>query len=139
MRAENIFLGRDPEVVARETQANVRKALSGVGSIGGHRSTTTISNGEQMPVRLKFRVSKKSESMGYVYRDGKNSTERVGSVELYPVSDGSEENKQFYAATPSGRIEFATINQAALDSLPLNAECYITIEPIPAQSDEAAA
>ena len=92
-----------------------------------------------MPVRLKFKVTKKNEYLGYTYRDGQNRTERVGGVELYPVTDGSEENKQFYAATPSGRIEFGTINQAALDSLPLGAECYITIEPVPAQSEEAAA
>lgn len=72
-------------------------------------------------VRLKFKVTKKSEFMGY---NGK----RLGAVELYPVADGSEENKAFYNATPTGKIEFGTINAAAVDALPLNAEVFVTLE-----------
>lgn len=78
-----------------------------------------------MSVKLKFRVSHKTEQLDHA---GK----RLGSVHLYPVSGGanaSDENKQFYEFTPGGKIEFSTINQAALDSLPLGGEVYVTIDP----------
>lgn len=101
-----------------------------------------------MAVRLKFVVQKKGEYMGtaceyigtaYDAESGSYKPQKVGSVEIFPVTSGSDENKAFYAATPSGRCEFGTMNEAALNSLPLGAECLITIEVVPKQSDKAAA
>lgn len=83
-----------------------------------------------MKVLLKFRVQRKSESMGTSFDQETREYKQVkiGSVEMYPVTSGSDENKQFYHATPSGKIEFGSINAAAIDALPLDAEVYVTIE-----------
>lgn len=89
-----------------------------------------------MKVRLKFRVQKKGEYLSGKYVDGKNTLVRVGSVEMTPVTGGSPENEQFYEYTPSGRIEFGSINEAAIDALPLGGECYVTIEPIGSPATE---
>lgn len=78
-----------------------------------------------MATRLKFFVTNKSESMHTI------GVEKIGSVKLVPVTSGSEENKSFYKYTPMGAIEFSTINQAALEELPLGAEVYITLEVVP--------
>jgi hypothetical protein len=32
------------------------------------------------------------------------------TARMYPVSDGSEENKKFFAATPCGSLELSTMN-----------------------------
>lgn len=37
-------------------------------------------------------------------------------ITLFPVSSGSEENKAFFNATPNGRIELNTINDAAMEA-----------------------
>jgi hypothetical protein len=55
------------------------------------------------------------------------------SVKFQPVTGGSEENKKFYAATPSGSVEF-TVSQTAkehlgLDCAKLGSEFYIDITP----------
>lgn len=78
-----------------------------------------------MSVRLKFFVSSRSEAC---YGPGQ---QKVGSVKLNPVTSGSEENKAFYQYTPSGMVEFATINEAALEALPLGAEVYIDLTVVP--------
>lgn len=52
----------------------------------------------------------------------------LGGVTLTPVVSGSEENKQFYEATPSGEFKFDTINSNALAEFEPGAEYYITIE-----------
>lgn len=77
-----------------------------------------------MAVKLKFRVARRIEESVY-------SGDPIGHVELYPVTGGSEENKQFYKWTPAGKIEFGSINKAALDELPLGAEVYVTLEVAP--------
>lgn len=55
------------------------------------------------------------------------------TVKFVPVTSGSEENKRFYAATPSGSVEF-TVSQVASESLGLDAaklghEFYVDITP----------
>jgi hypothetical protein len=78
-----------------------------------------------MSVRLKFKVSAVSRRIDYNQRT-------VGEITLNPVSGGSDENKAFYAASPSGEFKFGTVNEAALAALPLGAECYIDITIAPA-------
>lgn len=78
-----------------------------------------------MSVRLKFFVSSKQEAANTP------GGEKVGSGKLSPVTTGSEENKSFYRWTPSGSIEFSSINQSALDALPLGAEVYIDLKVVP--------
>jgi hypothetical protein len=62
-------------------------------------------------VRAKFVVVQKSE-------DGKD-------IRLLPVVDGSEENKSFFEATPSGEINLNIVNQAASKELENGVEYYV--------------
>lgn len=80
-------------------------------------------------VRLKFVVAEHARQVSNV-SDGQGGWKpsEVGTVVLRPVTGGSEENKQFYAWSPSGEFKFGTINKAALEALPLGAEVYIDIE-----------
>lgn len=69
-----------------------------------------------MSVRLLFRVTEKKELINQT-----GGTEKLGSVKLLPVypskdAPNYEEQASFYKWTPSGHIEFATINEAALAS-----------------------
>jgi hypothetical protein len=43
------------------------------------------------------------------------------------VTDGSEENKKFFAMTPSGRLEVSTVNAEAVKDLVLGKSYYIDI------------
>jgi hypothetical protein len=74
------------------------------------------------PTRCKMRLISISEA----YSNGKN-------VKFTPVSSGSEENKKFYAATPSGSIEFTVSETAAknlnLDVASIGSEFYVDIIP----------
>lgn len=55
------------------------------------------------------------------------------TVKFAPVQNGSEENKKFYAATPSGSLEFTvsqeTKKSLGLDVANLGSEFYIDITP----------
>ena len=65
-------------------------------------------------------------SLSSAYNDGV-------TVKMEPVQSGSEENKKFYAATPSGHVEFTVSGQAkqslGLDVAKLGSEFYIDISP----------
>lgn len=55
-------------------------------------------------------------------------TQRAGdtwSIELSPVVNGSEENKQFFKWTPSGKIELGTLNLEAAKQFKVGHEYYI--------------
>ncbi len=80
-----------------------------------------------MAVKLKFQVTEQTQRKHW------QGGGIIGSVKLNPVTGGSDENKSFYEATPGGSIEFSTVNEAALKSLPIGAEVYVTIEVAPAQ------
>lgn len=67
-----------------------------------------------MSVRAKFKVNSIKQQSGAAY-----------SVELFPVTSGSEENHAFYKWTPSGRIELLTINADAAAQFEVDAEYYI--------------
>ena len=77
-----------------------------------------------MSVVAKFKVERVDQSATEGQLSG-------GSVELVPVIDGSDENKQFFKYTPSGRIVLSTINQSALEQFELGKEFYVTFEPAP--------
>lgn len=70
--------------------------------------------GDKVSVRAKFRVISKTV------------TETNGvSVQLQAVSDGSEENKEFFKWTPAGNINLSTINEAAGAEFNLNDSFYV--------------
>lgn len=59
-----------------------------------------------------------------------NNIQHFGStsnITLSPVYSGSEENRQFFAATPGGSFNFYTINKAAADQFEMGKEYYFDI------------
>jgi|SoiMethySBSTD1v2_1073268.scaffolds.fasta_scaffold312808_2 hypothetical protein len=73
-------------------------------------------------VRAKFRVDSITRRKGY------NSGE-TQDIKLFPVHSGSEENKSFYAATPSGEITIGCANPDAAKLFELGKEYYIDFTP----------
>lgn len=68
-------------------------------------------------VRAKFTVLSKTTND---YTNGKTM-----KVELMAVNASSEENKKFFASTPSGKIELSLVNQDVFDSFLPGKECYV--------------
>jgi len=52
-------------------------------------------------------------------------------VVLNPLYTGSEENKAFFKATPSGEIKFQTVNPAALKHFTQGQAYYVDFTPAP--------
>lgn len=73
-----------------------------------------------MSVRAKFKVRSVTE---HEWAPGGKS------VELYPVTNGSEENKEFYKATPGGEIKLSTVNPAAAEQFKVGREFYVDFTP----------
>lgn len=73
-------------------------------------------------VRAKFTVNS-------IERSSYGSTE-LQSIKLSPVYSGSEENKQFFAATPGGSIQLSTLNPEAAASFVLGGEVYVDFTPV---------
>lgn len=48
---------------------------------------------------------------------------------LSPVTFGSEENKQFWKWTPTGKIELTTVNPAVLQEMEFGKEFYVDFTP----------
>lgn len=49
-------------------------------------------------------------------------------INLSAVVDGSEENKKFFAATPSGYIVLSTVNENAVLQFETGQEYFVTFE-----------
>lgn len=79
-----------------------------------------------MTVRAKFVVQ------SVTYRTyWADKSKRIGTVELGVVSGGSDEDKAFFAATPGGSIKLDTVNDAAIDALPLGKTFYVDFTEAP--------
>jgi hypothetical protein len=60
----------------------------------------------------KFRCVSVSKTVGHVWSpDGKAGDGVVYEATLYPVTGDTEENKKFFASTPSGTIKLGTIRE----------------------------
>lgn len=71
----------------------------------------------------------KDERGNYVYE-----LVPMASVKMSPVYGGNDpnhENSRFWSATPSGNLEFNTVNLSAVEGLVLDGEYYIDITPAP--------
>lgn len=77
-----------------------------------------------MTVRAKFKVTSITRREHWDKSKGE-----IQSVLLNPVTSGSDENKEFYAATPGGEIKLDTINQAAGNQFTLGGEFYVDFTP----------
>lgn len=71
-------------------------------------------------VRAKFCVTSKTE------HEGSTPTH---AISLVPVTSGSEENKQFWKYTPTGKIEMQTLNAEAAEAFEVGKEYYVTFTP----------
>lgn len=71
-----------------------------------------------MKTRAKFLV--RSIERAYDW-----SGKEVHTVKMTPVSDGSEENKRFWATTPQGKIEIGCANAEVAEAFELGAEYYV--------------
>ena len=78
-----------------------------------------------MPVRAKFRVQSIKREQASLWDGTKSIPRETRTIELFPVSSGTEENKAFFASTPSGRIELGVVNLDAAKEFELNKEYYV--------------
>lgn len=69
-------------------------------------------------VRCKFKCVEKREFIGWMGQS------KLYGFKFSPVTDGSEENKTFYAATPGGGLDISTITQ---DAFEVGKEYYIDL------------
>lgn len=76
-----------------------------------------------MGVRAKFYCASKTE------QSSPGSTQKQESVILQPVINGSEENKQFYQYTPSGKLELSIMNPTAASQFQVGKEYYVDFTP----------
>ena len=77
-----------------------------------------------MTVRAKFVVQSVTMTQHWDREKG-----HLATIRLAPVNSGSDENKKFYEATPSGHIELGTVNQDAAAQFVLGAEIYVDFTP----------
>jgi hypothetical protein len=78
-----------------------------------------------MSVRAKFRCNSVTKTDHWEKDKG-----QLASISLSAVmSNGdNEENKKFFAATPSGQITLGTVNPAAFEQFEEGKEYYVTFE-----------
>lgn len=77
-----------------------------------------------MTVRAKFKVHSITETKHWEASKGNMFT-----VHMNQVSSGSEENKRFFEATPSGEIKMA-VNNAVGKMFPVGSEFYVDFTPV---------
>ena len=78
-------------------------------------------------VRCKFKLV--SVTRRKSWRPG---DDEIQTLEFQPVGgEKSEENKAFWEATPSGKIEFGTVNATAAAMFELDSEYYVDFTPAP--------
>lgn len=53
----------------------------------------------------------------------------IQTIVMNPVCDGSEENKLFFEASPSGEIKLGTVNEAAARQFELGKAYYVDFSP----------
>ncbi|MFZ6819838.1 hypothetical protein [Undibacterium sp. Ji22W] len=71
-----------------------------------------------MGVRAKFKVTSITEVSG-----------GAKEIKLYPVTSGSDENKEFFKYTPSGEIRLSVLNEAASKQFAVDQEFFIDFTP----------
>lgn len=67
-------------------------------------------------VRCKFKCVEATE-----VADGKRT---LFNYKFYPVVEGSEENKKFFAFTPAGSLQFSSVNERSFE---VGKEYYLDI------------
>lgn len=89
--------------------------------------------GERMPkVRAKFRLnSYTAELHGRNAEDGSRTSVEKRTLNFTPVysSNGNDENKRFWDATPSGSLQLGTVNPDAWSQFEVGKEYYLDFTP----------
>ncbi len=81
-------------------------------------------------VRAKFKLNSISRSIMHRYDENKQLVPvEIQTLRFSPVSGGSEENKKFWAASPSGSLELGCVNAAAVAQFELDKEYYLDFTP----------
>lgn len=73
-------------------------------------------------IRCKFIASKKTEVA--------TTTGNEFQVEMTAVTDGSEENQEFFKYTPSGKIKLGVLEPKQADKFIVGDEYYLDITPV---------
>lgn len=80
-------------------------------------------------IRAKFKVEYKSKPYAieqWLSNEEKSGIRAVQDVVLRPVSyEGSDENKEFFASTPSGSITMVIVNPEASKGFVVGKEYYV--------------
>lgn len=82
-----------------------------------------------MTVRAKFQVVAIRRTVYGVWNGKESAPTEVQTIEMQPVISGSDENKAFFASTPSGKIELGTVNKDAAAQFELMGEYYVDFTP----------
>ncbi len=82
-----------------------------------------------MSVRAKFTVQSITRTQSSIWDGSKSVPTEVQTIKLFPVCDGTPENKAFFSSTPTGQIEFATVNAEAAKQFELNKSYYVDFVP----------
>lgn len=82
-----------------------------------------------MAVRCKFRLNARTHRLMSVYNREAQTNEyrETQTFEFSVVTDGSEEDKAFWAATPVGKLELSIVNPEAARELEFNKTYYVTL------------
>lgn len=76
-----------------------------------------------MTVRAKFKCTSIDRRQGW------GEFKEIQQITLQPVTQNSEENKAFYAASPSGQIVLGCANAEAAKQFDLGKEFYVDFTP----------
>lgn len=79
--------------------------------------------------RAKFVLTSKTEQRGYHYENGQSTPEIHVTLNFQVVTSGSDENKMFFASTPSGELKLNLVNKALADQFELMKEYYVDLTP----------
>lgn len=84
-----------------------------------------------MAVRCKFKLWSRTSTMqgSWNYETQRSEQREMQSFSFNVVTDGSDEDKAFFASTPTGRIELGVCNPEAVKELELNRTYYVTFTP----------
>jgi opacity protein-like surface antigen len=77
-----------------------------------------------MTMRAKFKVQSITQQANWNKPGGSLYT-----LQLHPVSSGSDENKKFFEATPGGQIQLSVVNEEIGKHFPIGAEVYVDFTP----------
>jgi hypothetical protein len=81
-----------------------------------------------MSVVAKFKLNSYETFVQIKYPNG--NPEEVRNMKLSVVTSGSEENKKFFASTPSGNIQLSTVSPEVWEEFELNEEYYVTFTKV---------